>query len=54
MAANRFQADKMRLHQTTHQYDVRRCNNLNAKSFREDEWNTKDSVPFSQNPSSWS
>jgi len=36
VAANRFQADKVRLHQTIHQYEERRFDNLNAKSFRED------------------
>ena len=36
VAANRFQADKLRLHRTIHQYDERRLNNLSAKSFRED------------------
>jgi len=33
VAANRFQADKLRLHQTIHLYKVRRLDNLNAKSF---------------------
>jgi len=36
VAANRFQADKLRWHQTINKYEERRFDNLNAKSFRED------------------